>query len=204
VNALPRFPDLPGLSWPVKKTPLAGATRTVKAASGRMARMALWRYPLFEFELTFDALCSSDQRPSLYAYSAQMLEGFFLQMQGSYGVFAFEDKTSSYQEGAALGIGDGATTTFAAARNVGAYAGPADYVLNVAAVYVNGVAVANWSLSLPSSIVFASPPASRAVITMDFWWAYMCTFADDQAEFDQIMFDIWQAQSLKLRSVRPS
>jgi hypothetical protein len=204
MTTLPRFPDLPGLSWPVKRTPKGGATRIFRAASGRTARLALWRYPLFEFELTFDGLASNDAYPGLFACSKQMLEGFLLQMQGSAGLFAFEDKTDAYQSGAALGLGDGTTTSFTAQRDIGGFRGPADYVLNVGAVYVNGTAVSNWTLSLPNSIVFASAPAAGAVITADFWWAYACAFKDDSFDLEQFMSHLWEVKSLKFESVRPS
>lgn len=203
---LPRFPDLPGLSWPVKRTPRAGMTRSVQAVSGRVARLALWANPLFDFELTFDGLDSNANFLGLYAHSKQMLEGFFLQMQGSFGVFALLDKQDSYQQGAVLGAGDGSTLAFTARRDIGSYSGPVDYVLNVGAVYINGVAQgpSAWTLQYPNQIVFATAPALGTVLTIDFWWAYAVTFAEDSTDFDQIMDGLWQAGSIKLRGVRLS
>lgn len=206
MNALPRFPDLPGLGWPVRRTPVGGSTRSRQTVSGRRAVLSLWQNPLFEFELSFEALTSSDQRLGLYARSKQMLEGFFLQQQGSYGTFVFVDKTDSQQLGAALGIGDNTTSTFVATRMIGSYQGPADYVLNVDTVYANGVALdpSTWTLVLPNQIVFSTPPAAETVLSLDFWWGYICTFAEDKMTMDQFMTDVWELKSLRLVSVRAS
>lgn len=204
MDALPRFPDLPGLSWPVRRMPQGGSTRTRQTVSGRRAVLSLWANPLFEFELSFDGLSSSEAYQGLFARSKQMLEGFFLQQQGSYGMFAFVDKTDANQTGAALGIGDGTTVSFVPQRTIGSYQGPADYVLNVDTVYSNGVALdpSTWELSLPNKIVFDTPPAAGVALSIDFWWAYICTFAEDKISLDQIMSDLWEAKSLRLRSVR--
>ena len=203
---VPSFPSLPGLSWPVKRTPRAGMTRSAISVSGRVARLALWANPLFDFELTFDGLASNANYPGLFANSKQMLEGFFLEMQGSYGVFAFEDVTDSNQFGAVLGVGDGTTTAFTAQRSIGPYQGPADYILNVGAVYVNGSQQIGsaWSLSYPNTIVFATAPISGAVLTLDFWWAYSVTFAEDTLDFDEFMSNLYSIGSVKLRGIRLS
>lgn len=204
MDRLPVFPDLPGQAWPVRRTPVAGATRVRTTVSGRRAVLALWKNPLFEFELTFSALASDESYPGAFARSKQMLEGFFLQQQGGYGAFAFVDKTDANQVGAALGVGDGATQNFVPQRSIGAYQGPADYVLNVDAVYADGVALdpATWELQLPNVIRLAAAPAAGVVLTLDFWWAYICQFADDRLDLDQFMAHIWELRSLKLRGVR--
>jgi hypothetical protein len=204
MDRLPVFPDLPGQAWPVRRTPVAGSTRIRTTVSGRRAALALWKHPLFEFELNFSALASDESYPGAFARSKQMLEGFFLQQQGGYGAFAFVDKTDANQVGAALGKGDGATTDFVAQRTIGAYQGPADYVMNVDTVYADGVALdpSTWDLVLPNVIRMASAPASGVVLTVDFWWAYICQFADDRIDLDQFMWQIWELRSLKLRGVR--
>ena len=204
MDRLPVFPDLPGQAWPVRRTPVAGSTRIRTTVSGRRAALALWKNPLFEFELNFSALASDDSYPGAFARSKQMIEGFFLQQQGGYGAFAFVDKTDANQVGAALGVGDGVAQDFVAQRTIGAYQGPADYVLNVDTAYAVGVAMdtASWDLVLPNVIRLQTPPAAGVVLTLDFWWAYICQFADDRIDLDQFMYQIWELRSLKLRGVR--
>jgi hypothetical protein len=199
------FPTLPGIGWPVKRTPRAGSTRSVSTVSGRVARLSLWANPLFDFELTFDGLASNAAWPGLGANSKQALEGFFLQMQGSYAPFVFVDITDTHQTSQALGVGDGTTTTFTVSRSIsGSYSGPVDYVLNVATVYSNGTPVAggSWNLVYPNHIVFTSAPGLSAVLTIDFFFGYLVTFADDTNDFDQFMSNLWAAQAIKLRGVR--
>jgi hypothetical protein len=76
--------------------------------------------------------------------------------------------------------------------------------MNVDTVYADGVALdpSTWDLVLPNVIRMASAPASGVVLTVDFWWAYICQFADDRIDLDQFMWQIWELRSLKLRGVR--
>ena len=53
----PSFPTLAGIGWSVHKKPLF-STLVASHASGREVRDALYRNPIWQFELTFDALSS--------------------------------------------------------------------------------------------------------------------------------------------------
>ncbi len=83
----PTFPALPGQGWSVHKRP-AFATIVASHVSGREVRDALFRNPIWQFELTFDGLASdSVSYPGLGAESLQSLMGLFLQCQGQFGTF---------------------------------------------------------------------------------------------------------------------
>ncbi|MGD0642295.1 MAG: DUF2163 domain-containing protein [Roseiarcus sp.] len=74
-------------------------------------------------------------------------------------------------------------------------------------LYDSGCGVAQstgWSLSTPNSLVFATAPASGALIGASFAYAFQCRFNDDAADFEQFMQNLWILQSLKFRSVRTS
>ncbi|MGO4871813.1 MAG: DUF2460 domain-containing protein [Roseiarcus sp.] len=76
---------------------------------------------------------------------------------------------------------------------------------SVSEVTVGGVAqISGWSLVTPNSLVFATAPASGALIGASFNYAFQCRFDDDAADFEQFMQNLWTLQSLKFRSVRAS
>ena len=210
--ALPRFPELPGLSWPVERTTIAGATLVFTAASGRTVRAQTWQRPLYKWRLPYEALASDEGFPGLYAHSKQMLEGFVLQLGGRASPFAYRDPNDCYEQGSAIGVGDGATTAFAAMRTLGGYAEPVDAILNIGAVYLNGAPITTpgaWAISAPdgvdvNTIAFASPPTSGAVITIDIWYGFKCNFSADDIVLKNFANGLHSLDALEFERVRAS
>ena len=201
----PLFPALPGQGWSVRKKPTF-ATIVASHVSGREVRDALYVDPLWQFELTFDRLASdAASYPGLGAESLQALMGLFLQCQGQWGTFLYVDPSDNFVSGQALGVGDGATTSFPLARALGGFLEPVGWATSVSLVTVAGAAQSSgWTLTAPNSLVFATAPASGAAIAASFAYAFVCRFDDDAAEFEQAMQNLWRLDSLKFRSVRSS
>jgi hypothetical protein len=197
------FPTLPGQGWSVHKKPTF-STRVASHASGREVRDALYVNPIWQFELTFNALASdSVSYAGLGAQSLQSLMGLFLQCQGQFATFLYTDPTDNSATNQIFATGDGSTTTFTFARALGGFLEPVGWVTSVAQVSVGGVAQGSgWSLTTPNSLVFTSAPASGATIGASFAYAFQCRFDDDSADFEQFMQNLWLLQSLKFRSVR--
>jgi uncharacterized protein (TIGR02217 family) len=196
----PSFPVLAGQGWSVHKRPTF-STRVANHVSGREVRQPLYAYTLYEFELTFDAL-ASDAAPGLGAL--QSLMGLYLQCEGQYGTFLYTDPTDNAVAGQGIATGDGATTSFTLQRTLGGFIEPVSWVSSVANVYLNGVAQpSGWTLTQLNTLSFTTAPASGAVITADFAYAFVCRFLDDQEDFEEFMSGLWQVQSLKFRSVKP-
>jgi hypothetical protein len=210
--ALPRFPELPGVTWPMQRTTIAGATLVFAAASGRTARGRRWQRPLYKWTLPYEALASDEDFPGLYAHSKQILEGFFLQQGGRDLPFIYRDPTDCYEQGSAIGLGDGATVTFAAMRTLGGYAEPVDAILNIGAVYLSGVAQTApgaWNVTAPNgvdanAITFATPPASGAVITTDVWYGFKCNFSTDDIVLKNFAKGLHSLDALEFERVRTS
>jgi hypothetical protein len=183
----PAFPTLPGQGWSVHKKPVF-ATNVASHSSGREVRTGMYRSPLWEFELTFDGLASDlASYPGLGGQSLQALMGLFLQCGGQFGTFLNTDPT----------------TTFVFQRALGGFLEPVGWVTAVSGVAVNGVAqTSGWSLTAPNILTFAAAPASGALIAASFTFAFVCRFADDSADFEQFMQNLWTVKSLKFRSVR--
>lgn len=205
MTAPPNFPNLAGQGWSVHKKPVF-STLVAGHVSGREVRDALWQYPLWEFELSFDGLASdSTSYPGLGAQSLQSLMGLFLQAQGQFGTFLYTDPTDSSASNQALGTGDGNTTTFSFVRTLGGFAEPVGWVTNIANISLDGAPQgAGWSLTTPNTLAFSAAPGSGVAVTASFSYAFQCRFLDDGQDFEQFMLNLWAVKSLKFRSVRSS
>src|SRR5690625_5285492 len=105
------FPTLDGLAWPVTRRQI-NKTRIQTSASGREMRATYWRYPKFEFELTFNYLTEAD-------YDA--LAGFFAARQGQLDSFYFDAGA-----GEPLDSGTGGNYAFNLTRSLGSRVLPVD------------------------------------------------------------------------------
>lgn len=200
----PTFPTFIGQGWSVHKKPIF-STRIASHVSGREVRDALYAHTLYEYELVFNALSSSaTQFATLGASSLQALMGFFLSMQGQFGIFLYEDPSDGVASGQALGTGDGARTDFTFVRSLGGFTEPVGWVTGTPTIYVAGTPQASGTtIVTPNTLSFASAPASGAAITADFTYAFQCRFLDDALDFENFMENLWAVKSVKFRSVKP-
>ena len=196
----PVFPQLATRSWSVHQTPLF-ATRAAPLVSGRSRRAARMAAPVWQFELTYAFLANAP------ADDVAALIGFFNALQGTTAPFWFEPAGLSPLAGQRLGEGDGATTTFAFQRTIGAYTEPLAAVFGVTSVYLSGVPVSASLTTIdatgfPATVTFATPPAAGAPISADFSYYCLCRFADDFEDVEEFMAQFYRLQSLKLRSLK--
>jgi hypothetical protein len=199
----PLFPSLPGQGWSVHKKPTF-STIVAPHVSGREVRAENWRYPLWEFEATFDGLGSdSVSHPGLGAQSLQSLMGLFLQCQGQFAPFLYIDPSDNSVVDQAVATGDGATLIFTMPRTFGGFVEPVGWVTTLVNVKVNSALLGSGvSLSPPNALVFTTAPAVAATITASFSYAFLCRFLDDALDFENFMQSLWSAKSVKFRSVR--
>ena len=198
------FPALSGLGWSVHKKPIF-STQIATHASGREVRNPLYLNPLWEWEVLYDGLDSGSGYAGLGANSMQQLLGFFMLAQGQFGTFLYIDPTDKTATAQTLGYGDGSTTAFTAVRVMGGqFLEPVGWLLTITGVAVAGVTQSSsaYSIQTPNQIVFASAPASGALVSASFTYAFQCRFTDDTADFEEFMSDCWRVDSLKFRSVR--
>lgn len=200
----PSFPSLSGLGWSVHKKPVF-STIVASHVSGREVRDSLYQNPIWQFELTFNALDSASSYTGVGAQSLQSLMGFFLQCQGQYSTFLYTDPTDSAATDVTFATGDGSTTSFTFSRYMGAFLEPVGWVTSVSNVFLNGVNDASgWTLSTPNSLVFGSAPGSGVAIAATFAFAFQCRFDSDDQDFEQFMSNLWKTESVKFKSVRTS
>ena len=168
-------------------------------------RTPLWEFPLWEFEVAFEALgASAADFPNLLANSLQTLMGFFVHKGGAQDTFLFIDPDFKSDTAAPVGTGDGASKQFTFLRRVGSSIEPISWVVGVPKVYLNGVAQsdATWALAQPNVLSFGAAPGAGVAITADVSYGFLCRFLDDTADFEQMMWNLWEAKSIKFRQVR--
>ncbi len=208
------FPTLPGLGWSVSKTPRF-ATRIQRAVSGRELRVIDQPSPIWSWTLTYSMLRDAhDVRaasgPGVGHDELRTLMGFFLQQQGAFQPFLFDDPTGDAASAQAIGTGDGGTTVFQLVRTMGAalpgggFAEPVTAPNTVAAIYFNGVlqSSSGWGVDAATGLVtFASPPPAGQLVTADFTYFFRVRFADDTADFESFLYQLWSLKQVKLQSV---
>jgi uncharacterized protein (TIGR02217 family) len=206
-----QFPDLRGLAWEYTLTPTF-STGVQQATSGREVRAAYWSSPLWKISLTYEFLRDDAQHVDANGYSQlQQLIGFFLARQGSFDSFLIDlaqltrKPLDSSVNGQPIGIGDGSTTSFQLVRNVGGYL---EQVQNPAGqsatIYVAGVRkTPGTDYTIANGIVsFAVAPATAAAVTADFQWLWRVRFAQDELEFGNFMYLLWECKKVELVEVR--
>jgi uncharacterized protein (TIGR02217 family) len=207
------FPALPGLGWSVTKA-ARFATRIQRAVNGRELRALDQPYPVWTWTLTHALLRDPwDRRgpgglgigPSGVIYDElRTLAGFFLQQQGALQPFLFDDPTDDTVTGQSLGAGDSSTSVFQLVRAMAGFAEPITAPNVVTAIYFNGVLQPPLAYSVDGNtglLSFTTPPPSGQAITADFTYWFRVRFADDTAEFENFMYQLWQSKQIKLQSV---
>jgi uncharacterized protein (TIGR02217 family) len=204
------FPSLPGLGWSVTKTPRF-ATRIQRAVNGRELRILDQPYPIWTWTLTYALLRDKwDARgatgPGAGYDELRTLAGFFLQQQGALQPFLFDDPSDDGVAGQALGTGDASTAAFQLVRTMMGFAEPVTAPNAVAAIYLDGVRQdpAGYTVDAATGLVtFLTPPPAGQTVTADFTYWFRVRFADDTAEFENFMYQLWQLKQVKLQSVLP-
>jgi len=202
------FPVLPGLGWSVTKTPRF-AGRTQNAISGRELRVLDQVNPIWTWTLSYSLLRDKwDARatagPGAGHDELRTLAGFFLQQQGTFRPFLFDDPTDNTVADQVLGTGDGGVLAFQLVRGMGGFVEPITAPNVVSGIRFNGVRQASATYMINSEagfVIFATPPPAGHVITADFTYRFRVRFAEDSAEFENFMYQLWQLKQIKLQSV---
>ncbi|SEG56444.1 TIGR02217 family protein [Bryocella elongata] len=201
------FPILPGLTWDITYSPSFDNVEQ-RSKNGAVTVLMNDPYPQWSFELSYEFLrdapgqVATPRNPKNYP-ELQQLVGFFLQRGGNADTFLLDPEllTGKREPVAAhqIGTGDGATTVFYLVRDLGGYAMEVqDPIPGSVKVMVNGAVVSGWTLGTKGDITFAAAPAESAVITASFRWRWSVRFAQSSQQFKAFMFDLYEADSVKL------
>ena len=204
------FPVLPGLGWSVIKAPRF-QSRVQRAVTGRELRVLDQPYPIWTWTLTYNLLRDKwDTRGAgglgVGYDELRTLAGFFLQQQGSFAPFLFDDPTDDSITGQIVGTGNSSAAAFQLVRTMNGFDEPVTAPNTVSQLYFDGVrqSAASYTVDPATGLVtFTTPPPSGRVITADFTYYFRVRFADDTAEFENFMLQLWQLKQVKLQSVLP-
>jgi uncharacterized protein (TIGR02217 family) len=202
------FPVLPGLGWSVTKAPRF-AGRIQHAVSGREVRVLDQPYPIWTWTLTYALLRDKWDTRGIGGLGAgydelRTIAGFFLAQQGTFQPFLFDDPTDNTVAAQLIGTGDSTTESFQLVRNMAGFAEPMTAPNAVGAIYFNGVRQdpAGYTVNGETGqVAFTAPPPAGQIVTADFTYRFRVRFADDTAEFENFMYQLWQLKQIKLQSV---
>lgn len=194
--SLPIFPDLPGVSISVVKTP-RWSTLVQQSVSGREVRAALYSYPTWRFSLSYEVL-RADALAEL-----QTLVGFFNARQGAFEPFLFDDSTDNTVTDQVFGYGDGVQTKFQLMRQITGLENiePIFATNGATAISINGTPATGWT-ETDGLISFASPPPAGSALTWTGGFYYRVRFLEDSADFENFLYRLWRLKKLDLVSVK--
>jgi uncharacterized protein (TIGR02217 family) len=165
------------------------------AISGKKIRIGNWTFPLRHFELSINVLRSN---PAFNEW--QTFEGFFNALLGAAFLFAYADPNDNAVTNQGFGEGDGLTTSFQLVRTLGGFVEPVFLIDQFPTINIGGVQTLNYLLSPTGTITFNTPPAAAALLTWSGTYKWPCRFDDDQMNFENFMFQLLRARSVKFSS----
>ncbi len=189
------FPDLPGLSWSRKKTPL-WSTKVQTTASGKELRASYYSYPKWQFSLSYEVLRESGRA------ELQALIGLFNSCQGSYDTFLYTDPDDCQVTKQGIGLGDGSTKVFGLVRTYSGFTEPIGAVNGMPIIYVNNTQVTSGYSVSDNVLTFSSAPPSNTVISWSGSFYFKCRFLQDSIEFNQFLSKLWEAKKVEFVSVK--
>lgn len=196
------FPSLPGIMWPVKRSPSGLTTRQV-ALQGKRTILPQMPTPRWTWELPFEFLRSalwSDGNGAAGSYSElETLAGFYLQQMVGGTAFAYTDDADNAVTAQGFGSGDGATTAFQLVRSRGGFVEPVYLPGAGFTVSVNGTPTVAFTES-KGVITFTVAPANGALLTWTGAFAWICRFDEDSLDVASFMSGMSEARSLKFSS----
>ena len=201
------FPALPGLGWSVRKTPRF-ATRIQRAVSGRELRVLDQPNPIWSWTLTYEILRDKNDLRAATGPGAgydelRTLMGFFLQQQGAFQPFLYDDPTDDQVAAQALGTGNGSATAFQLVRAMAGFAEPVTAPNVVSAIYFNGIRQSSSGYSIDGNtglVSFVSPPPAGQLVAADFTYYFRVRFGDDSADFENFLYQLWSLKQVKFQS----
>lgn len=194
--AIPTFPTLPGLSWPIVRTRM-GKTMIQEAVSGKETRIQQWAYPKYKWSLSFEMLSVLVSSPEF-----QTLMGFINSISGQARPFYYFDPNDGAVTAQRFGSGDGVTTIFQLVRTLGGYTEPVIVPATIGSITVAGVATAAFVRGAGGLIAFATPPAFGATLAWTGTYAWLCRMISDTTDFSQNMSTYYSTGKIEFQNIK--
>jgi uncharacterized protein (TIGR02217 family) len=218
-SSLPQYPVLPGLDIKTIWRPRTLNFNPQIHTSGREVIVGAASLPMHEFELIYNVIRAAPTYAGTPEFQTFM--GFFVTLNGIKTPFQYKNPYDYQVTGQAVGNTDGVATKFLLVRTYGAggftFTEPIGFadLSQPFNVYIAGV-LQSPSLyyvdyySLPPVgggagqvwLTFYSPPAGSHPVTVDMSYLYYCRFADDSIDFEEVLWNVFQAKKLTIISKR--
>lgn len=190
---LPIFPTLPGITWPAKRSPgfrnVVQTGLTGRRTVGRFQTAPRWSYELqVEFLRNFGGHTEFNDLLALW-----------LQCNGSFGTFLFEDLGDNVAVNHQIGVGNGTATQFFLTRALAGFDERVISVNGTPTIYVNGVAFlpSFYTIDTSGIVTFTSAVPAGQPVAWSGYYRWICRFDDDQLDLSQFMSNWWEVKSLK-------
>lgn len=195
------LPTLLGLEWNVKKSPMF-RTKIQSSVSGKELRSSFMAYPLWKFRLSYSVLRSAAEYAEM-----QTLIGFFLQRRGSFDDFLYTDPDDNSATDQSFGTGNGTTAAFQLLRTLGGFAEPVQNLNGTPTIKVAGVtktAVTHYNIGSTGIVTFTAGniPTGAQALTWSGSYYIRVRFMQDEAEFNQFLFQLFDLKKLEFISVK--
>ena len=195
--SVPAFPALPGLVYPVTRTPTVLSARN-EAVSGRRTVLPQRSMPRHVWKLGIEVMRSAAwQSGSLTEYESFI--GFVMGRLTSGGCFAYTDAEDAVATAQPFGVGDGVTTAFQLVRALGGFSEPV-YLPTITTLTVAGTPTAAYTLGPTGIVTFTVAPALGAALAWTGAFAWLCRFDDDSIETSRFMSGLYEAKSITFSS----
>ncbi len=198
--ALPTFPALPGIAFPIPRSP-SGRSIRQEAISGKRLILPQRAAVRWTWELSYNFLRSAlwtDGTGTVFA-ELETLTAFYLAQMMSGGAFAYTDDEDNTATAQSFGAGDGASQTFQLVRARSGYVEPV-YLPTVTSITAAGtplVAGTDYTVGATGLVTFATAPAAAAALAWTGTFAWLCRFDDDSLDLSRFMSGLTEAKSLK-------
>jgi len=207
------LPSLPGLTWPMRRSPIFNTTKQVNR-SGKEVRIANWSTPRYQWLLDFNFIRQGVGGPVGATWTEfSQLEGFFESLKGGWDSFLYTDPDDNNVTGQTIATAvGGSTQNYQLVRTFGG-SNTTIYAPNTSLSYAvrdNGVTktvgtdytIGTWGGSNPGQIQFTYIPTAGHLITADFSYYWPCRFDDDQISFDKVMAYYYELKKLSFTSIK--
>lgn len=188
------FPTLPGMGLMTRRIMHRNIVQT--ASSGREVRIVLWKYPRYEWDITFNFLDMDGVK------AFQTIADMFNLQHGGFGTMLFVDPTDYKVTDQTIGTGNGSTTKWQLQRSFGGFNEPVyaiktDVVAPV--IKLNGSVTSAYTINNDTGeITFSSAPGGGVTITGTYEYYYRVRFKDDQTEYQEILTKMWESKKITL------
>jgi hypothetical protein len=188
------LPDLPGLTYPRKRSPNWSAVKQ-DALSGKRTRYSLFSYPTYSYEIPLSYL-----KTDAVTLQWQTLMAFINSLSGAVGLFGYSDPMDSSVTNQGFGTGDGTTLgPFQLVRSLGGFTEPVFLLNGAPTIEVASTPNTQWTVDQYGNVTFNSghAPASGAALTWGGSYYWPCRLDDDTTEFSQFVSNLFEVKALK-------